>query len=50
MKKNEFEKFERRYLPAKGFGFLLVSTSKGIMTNEEAKTNGVGGKLIAYIY
>jgi len=50
VKKNEFEKFERRYLPAKGFGFLLVSTSKGIMTNEEAKTNGVGGKLIAYIY
>ena len=50
VKKNEFEKFERRYLPAKGFGFLLVSTTKGIMTNEEAKTNGVGGKLIAYIY
>lgn len=50
VKRNEFEKFERRYLPAKGFGFLLVSTSKGIMTNEEAKTNGVGGKLIAYIY
>lgn len=50
IKKDEFEKFERRYLPAKGFGFLLVSTSKGIMTNEEAKTNGVGGKLLAYIY
>ena len=50
VKKNEFEKFERRYLPAKGFGFLLVSTSKGIMTNEEAKTKSIGGKLIAYIY
>lgn len=50
IKKDEFEKFERRYLPAKGFGFLLVSTSKGIMTNEDAKINGVGGKLLAYIY
>ncbi len=29
---------------------LLVSTSKGIMTNDEAKKLGVGGKLIAYCY
>ncbi len=50
VKKDGFEKFERRYLPAKGFGFLVVSTSKGIMTNEEAKVKGVGGKLLAYIY
>ncbi len=50
VKKNEFEKFEKRYLPAKGFGFLIVSTSNGIMTNEEAKTKGIGGKLLAYIY
>ncbi len=50
VKKDGFEKFERRYLPAKGFGLLIVSTSKGIMTNEEAKTSGIGGKLLAYIY
>ncbi len=50
VKKNDFEKFERRYLPAKGFGFLIVSTSTGMMTNEEAKMKGIGGKLLAYIY
>ncbi|MEK6856642.1 MAG: 30S ribosomal protein S8 [Nanoarchaeota archaeon] len=50
VKKNEFEKFEKRYLPAKGFGLLIISTSNGIMTNEEAKSKGVGGKLLAYIY
>ena len=50
VKKTEFEKFEKRYLPAKGFGILLVSTSKGLMTNEEAKEKGIGGKLIAYCY
>ncbi len=50
VKKDGFEKFERRYLPAKNFGFIIVSTSKGIMTNEEAKEKGIGGKLIAYIY
>ena len=46
----EFEKWEKRYLPAKGFGIILVSTSKGMMTHEEAKQKGIGGKLIAYCY
>ncbi|MEM4267283.1 MAG: 30S ribosomal protein S8 [Candidatus Woesearchaeota archaeon] len=48
--KNEFEKFERRYLPAKGFGILIVSTPKGMMTHNEAKENKTGGRLIAYCY
>ncbi len=46
----EFEKWEKRYLPAKGFGILIVSTPKGIMTHESAKKHGFGGKLIAYCY
>jgi len=46
----DYEKFERRYLPAKNFGILMVSTSKGIMTHEEAKKKGLGGVLIAYCY
>ena len=32
VKKDEFEKFEKRYLPAKNFGILIVTTPKGIMT------------------
>lgn len=47
---NEFEKFEKRYLPAKGFGILIVSTTKGIMTNEQAKKLKIGGQLLAYVY
>ena len=50
VKKDEFEKFEKRYLPARGFGALIVSTVNGIMTHEEAKKKGLGGKLIAYVY
>jgi small subunit ribosomal protein S8 len=50
VKKNEFEKFEKRYLPAKDFGIIFVSTSKGIMNHKEAKEKGLGGRLIAYIY
>ena len=50
VKKEDFEKFEKRYLPAKGFGILIVSTSKGLMSHENAKGKNVGGKLIAYVY
>jgi small subunit ribosomal protein S8 len=50
VKSDGFEKFEKRYLPAKDFGFIIVSTSKGIMTHNEAKEKKIGGKLIAYIY
>ncbi|PIN86490.1 30S ribosomal protein S8 [Candidatus Woesearchaeota archaeon CG10_big_fil_rev_8_21_14_0_10_44_13] len=46
----EYEKFERRYLPAKDFGMLIVSTSKGMMTHKQAKEIKEGGVLIAYCY
>ena len=45
-----YEKFETRFLPAKDFGFLVVSTPKGIMTHTEAKAKGFGGRLLAYCY
>lgn len=47
---SDFEKFEKRYLPAKNFGILILSTIKGIMTHEQAKKAGIGGQLIAYVY
>ncbi len=50
VKKEDFEKFEKRFLPASGFGFILISTSKGIMTLEDAREKKIGGKLLAYIY
>jgi small subunit ribosomal protein S8 len=47
---NDFEKYEKRFLPAKGFGIILVSTNKGIMILDEAKEKKLGGKLLAYCY
>lgn len=47
---NEFEKWEKRYLPARGFGILILTTNIGIITHKEAKEKEVGGKLIAYVY
>jgi small subunit ribosomal protein S8 len=48
--KDEYEKFEKRYLIAKDFGIIIVSTSKGIMTHTESKEKGLGGRLLAYCY
>ncbi|MCC7552825.1 30S ribosomal protein S8 [Candidatus Micrarchaeota archaeon] len=50
VKKDEWTKWEQQYIPAIGFGMLIVSTPKGIMTNKEAKEHKVGGRIIAYIY
>lgn len=48
--KINYEKFEKRYLLAKGFGILIVTTSQGIMTHTDALKKGIGGKLLAYCY
>ena len=50
VKKDGYEKFEKRFLPAKDFGILIVSTPQGIMTNDDAKKKFIGGKLLAYCY
>jgi len=50
VKVDKFEKWEKRFLPAKGFGILILSTNKGIMTHEEAKKQHAGGKLLAYVF
>ena len=34
----------------RGRGIVIVSTSKGLMTGNEAKAQGLGGELIASIY
>ncbi len=44
------EKYVRRFLPARNFGYVIISTSKGLMTHQEAQENKIGGSLIAYFY
>ncbi|MCY7351874.1 MAG: 30S ribosomal protein S8 [Cytophagaceae bacterium] len=47
----------RKYTGAKetprvlnGLGIAILSTSKGVMTDKEAKTLNVGGELLCYVY
>ena len=46
----EIEKYEKRYLPARDIGILIISTSQGLITNQTAKEKNIGGCLIAYMY
>ena len=33
-----------------GLGIAIVSTSKGVMTDKEARNAGIGGEVLAYIW
>ncbi|TVP45911.1 MAG: 30S ribosomal protein S8 [Mongoliibacter sp.] len=33
-----------------GLGVAIISTSKGIMTDKEARNEGVGGEVLCYVY
>jgi len=50
VKTDGFEKWEKRFLPAKDFGFLILTTNKGILTHNQAKEQKVGGKLLAFVF
>jgi len=46
----EMESWEKRYLPGKNFGILMLSTSRGVLSHEQAKKEGIGGELLGYVY
>ena len=50
IKIKDYERFERRFLLAKDFGVIIVSTNGGLMTHIEAKAKNLGGNLLAYCY
>ena len=50
VKRMDYPKYEKWYLPARDFGILVVSTSQGMMTHNQAKELGIGGRLIAFCY
>jgi small subunit ribosomal protein S8 len=50
VKVGDIEKYEKRFLPSRDMGSLIVSTPKGVMVHDEAKKQNVGGRVIAYVY
>jgi len=33
-----------------GLGIAIISTSKGLMTDRQARTNNIGGEVLAYVW
>ncbi|MCS7115439.1 MAG: 30S ribosomal protein S8 [Nitrososphaerota archaeon] len=50
VKTNEIEDWERKFLPSREMGLLIISTPKGVLSHREAKEKGIGGRLLAFIY
>ena len=50
VKRADFDKWESRYLPARDFGLLIMTTNDGVMHHYDAKDKKIGGRLLAYVY
>ena len=46
----DLEKWEKRFLPARNFGSLVLTTPNGVVSHYEAREKKVGGQLLAYVY
>ena len=45
-----FEKFVYQILPSRKFGYVVLTTNKGIMDHVEARQNHIGGKVLGFFY
>jgi small subunit ribosomal protein S8 len=50
VKADKFEEWEKKYLPSRDVGILVVSTPNGLLSHKEAKEKRIGGKLLAFVY
>lgn len=46
----DLEKWVVKLLPARQFGFIVLTTSAGIMDHEEARRKHVAGKILGFFY
>lgn len=46
----ELENWINNLLPSRQFGFIVLTTSAGIMDHEEARRKHTGGKILGYFY
>ncbi len=46
----DMEKWVVKLLPSRQFGYIVLTTSSGIMDHEEARRKHVSGKIIGFFY
>ncbi len=50
VKMDKFEEWEKKFLPSREVGLLVISSPEGVLSHKEAKEKSIGGKLLAFIY
>ena len=50
VKVTEYEKVVGNLLPSRQFGFIVLTTTYGIMDHESARKKHTGGKLLGFFY
>jgi len=46
----DMEKWVVKLLPSRQFGYIILTTSAGIMDHEEARRKHVAGKILGFFY
>eukprot|EP00825_Cyclidium_porcatum_P038318 TRINITY_DN441_c0_g1_i1.p1 TRINITY_DN441_c0_g1~~TRINITY_DN441_c0_g1_i1.p1 ORF type:complete len:165 (-),score=27.50 TRINITY_DN441_c0_g1_i1:232-726(-) len=46
----DFEKWTNNILPSRQFGHLVLTTTYGILTHDEARQRHTGGKIVGFFY
>uniref|UniRef100_A0A2I2Y1Q5 Small ribosomal subunit protein uS8 n=1 Tax=Gorilla gorilla gorilla TaxID=9595 RepID=A0A2I2Y1Q5_GORGO len=46
----DLEKWQNNLLPSRQFGFIVLTTSAGIMHHEEARRKHTGGKILGFFF
>merc|ERR1712166_340659 len=50
LKLKNFEKFVYQILPSRQFGYVVLTTNKGIMDHDQARKQKIGGKVLGFFY
>jgi len=50
VKVDRLEEWEKKFLPSRDVGLMIVSTPKGVISHREAIEKHDGGKLLAFVY
>ena len=50
IKVKDLEFWEKRYLPSREVGTLILTTPQGVISHKDARGQKAGGRLLAYVY
>lgn len=46
----DIESFKSRILPTRQWGYVVITTTNGVLDHEEAQRQNVGGRVLGYFY